>query len=685
MANVGFCGLKPMLFRRKTNIFEGIKAFGSPKKSSRVREKEKEKKRSKPNTNNNNDNKCYSKCIPKSAIKIIHKYNGDSTELSFIGADQLILMVEIHKKIMSFRDIMDLSLCNSSASLREIVLKTLEDLQKVYPAIIPRKEVAKIKDKSTDQAMAYLCSALKCLGESWMENNDLKEKLKIVLPTCKDEGNMSKIGESMLVTLESLMKLASERFDDVEEEEEEEEDFSLSSSPMTPTSVLPNNPCTSPLLYSLRVQAVGKLNPIDIKRLSFHMSPTRIKLQEEQHLNNQPMEEQTTSHQLEFDFDTRIHQPPTLTSNPNPPPIPSLLPPPPPPPPPPVLNGGSVVALPPPLPPSSPPAPQLPGIADAILPPPPMPPRGGGGSPPPPPPGGVGSRSLRAKATTKLKRSAQLGTLYRTLKGKLEGSSVTNKSSGGRRVAAAATGAGKQGMADALAEMTKRSTYFQQIEEDVEKYTKQIVELKTVLTNMKINEMAELKKSHREVESVLEKLTDESQVLARFEGFPTKKLEALRMAAAMYDKLDSILSELRNWNLVSPLAHQLDKVERYFNKIKTDLDALERTKDEEAKKLKSHNIEFDFHILVKIKEAMVDVSSNCMELALKEKRDNDGSKNEAAKQECCKLLWKAFQFAFRVYTFAGGHDDRADRLTRELAQEIEKNPISIMNKEKKIA
>lgn len=51
--------------------------------------------------------------------------------------------------------------------------------------------------------------------------------------------------------------------------------------------------------------------------------------------------------------------------------------------------------------------------------------------------------------------------------------------------------------------------------------------------------------------------------------------------------------------------------------IKTDLDALERTKDDESKKFKSHNIEFDFHILIKIKEAMVDVSSNCMELVLK--------------------------------------------------------------------
>ncbi|KAL2495090.1 hypothetical protein Fot_38847 [Forsythia ovata] len=109
------------------------------------------------------------------------------------------------------------------------------------------------------------------------------------------------------------------------------------------------------------------------------------------------------------------------------------------------------------------------------------------------------------------------------------------------------------------------------------------------------------------------------------------------------------------------------------------MEALERTKDEESKKFKSHKINIDFSILVRIKELMVDVSSSCMELALKEKRnasakENQESKPEGRKKGSAKMLWKAFQFAFRVYTFAGGHDDRADKLTRELAHEIETNP-----------
>jgi Wiskott-Aldrich syndrome protein len=56
-------------------------------------------------------------------------------------------------------------------------------------------------------------------------------------------------------------------------------------------------------------------------------------------------------------------------------------------------------------------------------------------------------------------------------------------------------------------------------------------------------------------------------VLSRFEGFPTKKLEAIRMAAALYNKLNSILSELQNWKVESPMGQLLDKVERYFNKV----------------------------------------------------------------------------------------------------------------------
>ncbi|WJX26582.1 hypothetical protein P8452_15484 [Trifolium repens] len=771
MSSVGLCGLnlKSSLFRRKSSVIESMR-----------------------NSTNSSNKKMRRSTSPKKPSKANNHNDGkeESMEWSFIGMDQLILMMKVHKKIFVFRDIMDLAPLQTSASLREMVITTLKDLQRLYPRIISIKRVSNVKDKSINQGLAYFCEALKSLGESWLMKNDFKDNnnCKLSIPSCKDSTNMQQLGETMLATLDCLIKIASEKFDMMEQDSPRKVFNSspisdITSSPLTPKSVLPESmkynssptSCNS-TLWSLRMQAIGKLKPIDLKRLSYHMSPQLIETQNT-NIEKEPIIDNENEHKFENPEKDTVEKldktiptplpptplPPSTTpqlqqsevivnmppppppppaplslamgSVALPPPIPAPMPPlsmnigsaPPPPPPMPHGNGapplaplslglGSVALLPPPIPapppPLSmnigsppPPPPPMPhgngappptplslGLASVTLPPQPIPapppplsmkpgsapappppiPRGNGGTAPPPPPLGAG-RSLRPKATTKLKRSTQLGNLYRTLKGKVEGSSLKGKSSGGRNTSMGAkSNGGKQGMADALAEMTKRSSYFQQIEEDVQKYTKHILELRCSITNFKTKEMTELIKFHKDVESVLEKLTDESQVLSRFEGFPSKKLEAIRMAAALYNKLDSILNELQNLNIVTPVTQFLDKVERYFNKIKTELDALERTKDEESKKFKGHNIEFDFYILVKIKEAMVDVSSNCMELALKERRMKNGESNSNG-----KLLWRAFQFAFRVYTFAGGHDDRADKLTRELGQEIESDPNQV--------
>lgn len=58
-----------------------------------------------------------------------------------------------------------------------------------------------------------------------------------------------------------------------------------------------------------------------------------------------------------------------------------------------------------------------------------------------------------------------------------------------------------------------------------------------------------------------------AQVLARFEEFPGKKLEALRMAAALYSKLDAMVNTLTNWKIEAPLSQLLDKSESYVNKV----------------------------------------------------------------------------------------------------------------------
>lgn len=57
-----------------------------------------------------------------------------------------------------------------------------------------------------------------------------------------------------------------------------------------------------------------------------------------------------------------------------------------------------------------------------------------------------------------------------------------------------------------------RSAYFQQIEEDVQKYSNSITALKSSISTFKNKDMNELITYHKYVESILENLADETQV-----------------------------------------------------------------------------------------------------------------------------------------------------------------------------
>uniref|UniRef100_A0A0A0LSA3 Hydroxyproline-rich glycoprotein family protein n=1 Tax=Cucumis sativus TaxID=3659 RepID=A0A0A0LSA3_CUCSA len=777
--------------------------------------------------------KSSSYVFSKTYSKKLKLSKGARSKKSSGCKDNFVQMMELRKKILILRDIIDLPSLERSASINELVVGTMEDLQKLYPEIISDIQYSEMKTTCIEQSLAYFCTALKSIGDSWMLNHEWRDKSKYNLSSFQENSSFQEIVESVLGIIDCIVSMANERFDAMDEfvnskdssysrtssfgksssstDSCSETNSSCCSSPETPTSVLANFrnserkssekekvSCSSPLLWSLRVQAVEKLNPIDVKHLLLPRlshcgvnvcpAPTRVAIveesmmdlddklpsentdaadannemevcdiKEEKDLSKEASQKADRNEEIEVfdnkeeklnlsrtaslkadrneeievidieeeklclnrtnsqkdiaertdDFDSQatatVQELPTSdlpTVPPPPPPVPQMkaqpaaagpnVPPPPPqllkvietaikvsvPPPPPPSNttGTMVRAGVPPPPPMAPskgragPAPPPPGMA-----------QGNGFAPPPPPPGGA-LRSLRAKkASTKLKRSHHLGNLYRTLKGKVEGSNQNLKSANGRKGGVGNSNGGKQGMADALAEMTKRSAYFQQIEEDVKKHAKSITALKPSISSFQSSDMKDLLLFHKQVESVLENLTDESQVLARFEGFPIKKLETLRIAAALYLKLDTIVFQLQNWKFVSPMGALLDRVENYFTKIKGEVDALERTKDEESKRFRGHGIQFDFSVLIRIKESMVDVSSGCMELALKEKRElkaaaeksRKGGRSDNSNKASSKMLWRAFQFAYRVYTFAGGHDDRADRLTRELAVEIE--------------
>ncbi|OWM91015.1 hypothetical protein CDL15_Pgr023348 [Punica granatum] len=607
---------------------------------------------------------------------LLHNKSAPFQELLMISEDEvetemenscgwvgnIMLEVELRKKILIFRDFIDLPPCDPSSPIHNLMMRTVEDLYKLYPSIKPQNLILEKTELSIHEGLINLYDALKSVEGSWAINNSWISNFDDSTEDSLENDSLDQLGGRVLTKLHHLIKLAREMFDVMDDEEEYEDRD-------TPTLLhleFTEDPFFEPFLLPRRIQAVRQLKLLDSNMRSFsfnrlfhkqgHNLGKEINKEggpktDVQEVDEEPSVEKIHKDSADLDatIDNSNGMPRTrslrdVKAPPLPPPTPNCSSPP------------HYQQPRSPHPPNPPPTPAFRGALKEVAPP-----------PPPLPPGGM-AKALRAKkANAKLKRSTQMGKLYQVLKGKLEGRNLRGNLSQRRKAQFGASSG--QGMADAIAEMTKRSTYFHQIEEDVEKYSSSIEEVKTAITAFQTKDMAELVKFHQ------------IQVLARFEDFPTKKLEALRMAAALYLRLEGIHTELQSWKVEPPLNRLLNKIESYFNKIKEEIDSLERSKDEEMKRLNSHNIHFDFGIVDRIKESMVDVSSGCMELALKEQREinaasdtEKGSKANIKAKASIKMLWRAFQLAFRVYNFAGGQDDRADQLSKELAQEIEADP-----------
>ncbi|XP_009118230.1 uncharacterized protein At4g04980-like isoform X1 [Brassica rapa] len=674
-----------------------------------------------------------------SLVEDIENANIETTNISSSSCDtskwngNFNHMLELRRKIITFRGIIDLPPLTGYRSITNMVMRTMEDLHKLCPEIVESSCLLDIRHADTDkqQLLDQFYNTLKSIGDSWIDDHEWIAKSKYRNSNSLGKNLSDGLGEEcsqqvtsllrrrltccrieklgkVLAALDGLITGSNEMLNMTEINIEEKKpkvntpsqsktpskraslpSESFTKQPITPRTVLhPSSKVrdikisASNLPRHMRMQALVVLIPINVKKLTIKKrmcqkeaqsndgdgdNESVKKKQKSETERIEKMEKANEATPEDKSYSKVSEESETVPESL------ALTPP---------LPGNAALPSLQPLPmtaergQAAPPKP--PGVATP-LPPPPLlkAPGKGSGSPPPPPP-----RLGAKKATGKLKRSTKLGELYRFLKAKIEGKDPKPRSRGVGGGGSKGVG-GKQGMADALAEIKKKSPYFQQIEADVKMYMKAINELKAEISSFKSKDMTELQRFHLYIESVLEKLTDERQVLARCEGFPEDKLDAIRMASALHSKLQGMINELKNWKIESPANLLFDKTERYFSKIRREIETLDQIKAEDEKTFKRHNIPFDYSILTRIKESMVDISSGCIELALKEKReakiashtaDSRKAKSSMIKNKTlgfAKTLWKAFHFAYKVYIFAGGHDDRADKLTRELGSEIE--------------
>ncbi|KAJ4949792.1 hypothetical protein NE237_019501 [Protea cynaroides] len=166
----------------------------------------------------------------------------------------------------------------------QLLIRTAHDLHKLYPKVVLSIQISKMNDATVQQGLAFFYNALKSVGDSWTENHKwlttfgCKKDVKI------EDIASQEFGDRVLEKLSYMIKIAREMFDSLgdnltESYSNNKAPYCLSPdtpnskalychSPETPTSVLPELISNSNKMG--RDYAVGKLKPMDVKRLAFH-------------------------------------------------------------------------------------------------------------------------------------------------------------------------------------------------------------------------------------------------------------------------------------------------------------------------------------------------------------------------------------------------------------------------------
>ncbi|CAI5503989.1 unnamed protein product [Closterium sp. Naga37s-1] len=269
-----------------------------------------------------------------------------------------------------------------------------------------------------------------------------------------------------------------------------------------------------------------------------------------------------------------------------------------------------------------------------------------------------------------------------------------------------------------LWQKSQSSAYFQQIEADVVKHADAIWQAKADLEAFQTTDFDELVSFRAKIEALLQDLTDETQVLQRFEGFPSSKLELLRASASLHSRLSALSRDLLS---AVPMSYDdrgatpgaggaaagtagaaagtaggaapasvaavgvcLDRCERLFDRVRREVEAVERSREEDAKKFAAQRLPYSGGAIERVKAAAVRLSSRLLELSAQESMKLRASVelvdgripvyDVPRVKAGLFLLWRCFQFAFRAYNFAGGQDETAEELSLTVAKEMEAYP-----------
>jgi len=277
------------------------------------------------------------------------------------------------------------------------------------------------------------------------------------------------------------------------------------------------------------------------------------------------------------------------------------------------------------------------------------------GTPPPPPPPPVLSRGGTSPSASSpgvsssshpppesLRRSLAMTSLRRTCSHRANAKlrRVNYAANEAPTSAVAKRVKSKLNPADVLAELADRSPYLANVRREARTHCGEIANLRAMLEALDGTQHCEtLAKLRDKAETILKNLTDESRVLREL-SFPEARLESLRSAAANRDALVRCATRAKSFGTVKTVAiaspskttsgtggpptslntlkHFLDHASclRILDECVSVCDAIEKTKESDAKRFAAAGIGFDFSEITRTREAAVAMSGRFLRTAL---------------------------------------------------------------------
>lgn len=258
-------------------------------------------------------------------------------------------------------------------------------------------------------------------------------------------------------------------------------------------------------------------------------------------------------------------------------------------------------------------------------------------------------------------------------------------------------GGGGGGLGDALNELASRSPYMQAIQSDVEDYGPDLRNLAREIASFKTDDMKALVSFRARVDDLLDSLTDEGKVLAQAfpDGdWPSGKVEAIRVAASVHERLEAArerldgLKDFGSANASAPPApgqSPTAKVQAALDMAREAVESWDKEEDASIKRFAGVGVAFPRNAGSAVKLAASKAAARWLTAATGVARAARSEHNVLDMSEMPESVgralkrvashaWDAWQFAYRVYTFAGGASEDMESASAAAAEELEQWP-----------